>query len=404
MRHCLWIACALLLWSGCTGPGVGQKEGQTESAGAQERTLLEWISSENPPGGESPGAEVPTVDTSGGNDAGNPSDAGGPSESGGPSDTGGTSEPTKVPDDTQVPDTAGGVDRSVGPEGAPSPDVAAGSCQGMAGMKSGETTWKLKHDGVTRSFRVFIPPQYDGKKQLPVLLNFHGLSMTGSQQQLVTSMNALAAKQGFVAVHPDGRGVPQSWNGGLCCSPASSLLKSKDVDFTRAMLDEMQAKLCLDASRVYATGISNGAYMAYRLACDLSDRITAIAPVAGLLLSSPCRPKRPLSVIHFHGTADLIVPYEGRKLVGWPSAKDSIQVWIKHNACPSQPKQVFNNGDTTCEEYGPCKGGTKVRLCVVKNGGHTWPGGTPLPGMGKTTKDINASAEIWKFFSPHRIP
>jgi polyhydroxybutyrate depolymerase len=312
-------------------------------------------------------------------------------------------EPPVVPDQRVGPEPPVVPDvRPPVPEPSPEPPPV-GVCQGKA-QKSGETTWSLKHDGVTRTFTVYIPPQYNGSTPLPVVLNFLGLNMSASTQKLLTDMNTEAGKRGFIVVHPNGRGIPQSWNGGLCCSPASSLLKSKDVDFTRAMLDELEKKLCINTKRIYATGISNGAYMAYRLGCELSNRIAAIAPVAGILLTSPCQPKRPLSVIAFHGTADAIVPFEGRKIIGWPYVQDSIDFWVKHNGCAKSPKRMFNKGDTYCDEYSGCKGGTKVRLCVTKSGGHTWPGGFPVPGLGKTTKDINATQVGWQFMSQHQLP
>lgn len=303
------------------------------------------------------------------------------------------SEPV-LPDVSTLPEPSAPPERREPPQS---------TCSGK-GQKSGVFEWSLKHDGVTRKFTVFIPPQYNGSKLLPVMLNFHGLSMSGGTQELLTGMHAQAAKSGFIAVHPNGRGIPQSWNGGLCCSPASSLLKSKDVDFVRKVLDMIESKLCVDKKRIYATGISNGAYISYRLACELSDRIAAIAPVAGIQLISPCRPKRPMSVIAFHGTADAIVPFEGRKIIGWPSVQDSVGFWVKHNGCRPQPKQVFSKGDTTCNEYSGCQGGTRVRLCVTKGGGHTWPGGFPVPGLGVTTKDINATEVGWSFLSQSSLP
>lgn len=277
------------------------------------------------------------------------------------------------------------------------------SCQGLQAL-SGEQKWKLKHDGVERSFAVDIPPQYDPTKPMPLILNFHGLSSNGWQQKLLSKMTDLGKKEGFLVVYPEGRGIPQSWNAGKCCAPANSLLQAKDVDFVNELLNELERKLCIDKRRIFATGMSNGAFMTYRLACELSDRIAAFSPVAGSLIIQPCQPKRPIPLLGFNGTSDTLVPYPGSALLGFPSVEETFRFWAKHNGCGETPDRTYDKGDTYCNTFRQCKDGVTLTTCVVKNGGHTWPGGFPIPAMGKTTQDIDASETMWEFFKKHPLP
>ncbi len=395
----------IVLISGCTGtiiPNQSQKDGQASYEASFEYTRPSESSTTNeriitpqerttPPNEKTIGPEPTGPEPTG-------------PEPTGPEPTG--PEPTvrdAGPEPT-LPDTPKQPDHSVTPEPTvelPPEPPPTGSCNALSAI-SGSKSWTIKHDGVTRTFTVYIPKSYKPTQRTPIVLNFHGVNSNAWQQQFISDMNAVADKKGFITVHPEGRS--NSWNGGLCCSPASSLLKSKDVDFVRKMLDYIEGKLCIDKKRVFAAGLSNGAYMAYRLACELSDRIAAVSPVAGLLLSSPCKPVRPISVIAFHGTSDAIVPYNGYPLIGWISVPNSVKHFYTHNKCNSAPQQVFKKGDTTCEEYSGCQAGTKVRLCTTQGGGHTWPGGFPVPGLGKTTKDINASETMWTFFQQHPLP
>ncbi len=308
------------------------------------------------------------------------------------------SEPPATPDGS-VPE-APAPPESSGPEPKPSP-----TCQGLSVMQAGEQKWTLKHDGVTRRFNVDIPPQYDPTKPMPLVLNFHGLSSNAWQQKLLSKMTDLAKKEGFLVVYPEGRGVPQSWNAQKCCTPASSVLKSKDVDFVKKMLDNLESKLCIDKRRIFSTGMSNGAFMTYRLACELSDRIAAFAPVAGTLLTDPCKPKRPIPLLVFNGTSDTLVPYSGSKVLGFPSVEDSMVFWAKHNGCDPKPGRTFDKDDTYCNTYNNCTNNVQLTLCTTKNGGHTWPGGFPIPiVLGKTTKAIIATDEMWTFFKKHPLP
>jgi polyhydroxybutyrate depolymerase len=191
--------------------------------------------------------------------------------------------------------------------------------------------------------------------------------------------------------------------------------KIDDVEFTRRILDDLARSANIDPKRVFATGMSNGGIMSYLLASELSDRIAAIAPVGGPMGTETCKPKRSVSVIHFHGTDDEHAPFKGGKGKGpsgteFYSVEHSIQAWVKANGCEKEPvvmklPDTAKDGTTiTCKTYGSGKDGAEVVLIVIEGGGHTWPGQEPrLKALGKSTKNISANDLMWEFFEKHPI-
>ena len=187
--------------------------------------------------------------------------------------------------------------------------------------------------------------------------------------------------------------------------------KADDVAFIGKLLDDLGTVVKVDEKRVYACGMSNGAMMCYRLAAELSDRIAAIAPVAGTIAIEESKPKRPVPVIHFHGTKDTFVPFEmakGKRLVHEAQGvEDSIQTWVKLNGCDEKPKTdvLSKDGDemkVTRKTYGGGKDGAEVVLIVIEDGGHTWPGQKPpVSFMGKSAMNISANDLMWEFFQKH---
>ncbi len=273
-------------------------------------------------------------------------------------------------------------------------DAAVASCTGLESQPL-DSVWTLESGGRTRSFQVHVPESYDPATPMPLVFDLHGLAMDSDQQIWLSHMNEFADDHGFVAVHPDGIG--NSWNAGGCCGTASSS-DVDDVGFVSDMIDSLSSELCIDASRVFATGMSNGGHMSYRLGCDLADRITAVAPVAGTNTTDSCSPSRPVPLIHFHGTADLVVPYNGNLTESLPPVVETTTAWAVRNGCSETRTEVFANGDSVCEEFDDCPLGGQVTLCTVDGGGHTWPGGSPMVGLGTTTDDLSATAAMWEFW------
>lgn len=277
----------------------------------------------------------------------------------------------------------------------------AKACDGRTGQPLDQTL-TLTFGGVSRTVDVHVPKNYDPKKPSALVLDFHCYGGDEKQEQGLTHINEKADAAGFVSVHARGTGGLLSWNAGACCGDAKTT-GVDDVGFVRAMLDVLDATLCLDPKRIFATGFSNGGFLSYRLACELADRVAAVAPVASVLGITSCAPKRPVPVMHFHGTSDPLVPWGGDPSLGYPSVLDTHAGWAKRNGCGSTTKEIYRKGDTHCDTYDGCPAGVAVTLCTVDGGGHTWPGGFAAlgPGNGKMTTDISATDAMWDFFVTH---
>lgn len=279
----------------------------------------------------------------------------------------------------------------------------------------GDHSRKLAVDGQDRNYLVHIPPKYDPMKPTPVVLAFHGGGANASNMVAFSGLNKKSDEVGFIVIYPSGTGRLEkvlTFNAGNCCSYAMNN-KINDVDFTRKILDDIAKVANIDPKRVFATGMSNGGIMAYLLASELSDRIAAIGPVSGPMGTVNCKPKRPVSVIHFHGTADENAPFQGGKGKGqsgtdFYSVEHSINAWVKANGCKSDPivsmlpEKVKDGTSVVRKTYGSGKDGSEVVLIEIKGGGHTWPGQEPrLKVLGKSTKNISANDLMWEFFEKH---
>lgn len=279
----------------------------------------------------------------------------------------------------------------------------------------GDHVRKLMVGGQKRTYLVHVPKGHDPKKSAPVVLALHGAAMNGPMMARFTGLNKKSDQAGFVVVYPSGTGAGPflAWNaGGLTGKWARG--KADDVAYVGKLLDDLGTAVKVDEKRVYACGMSNGAMMCYRLAAELSDRIAAIAPVAGTIAIEESKPKRPLSVLHFHGTKDTFVPFARAKgkapsFVKLKGVEESIRAWVKLNGCAEKPKidTLSKEGDemkVTRKTYGGGKDRSEVVLVIIENGGHTWPGRTPPASfMGKSAKNVSANDLIWEFFQKHRL-
>jgi polyhydroxybutyrate depolymerase len=264
---------------------------------------------------------------------------------------------------------------------------------------------------VARHYDVFAPPNLPAGRPLVIVL--HGNGGTGHQIRTFTHFDDLAAREGFVVAYPDAIG--HHWNDGRP-EAANGSDDVDDVGFIAKLIDELATRYASDRTRIYVTGISNGGIMSYRLACELGDRIAAIAPVAGELAEvPPCALKAPVSVLAINGTADPLVPYDGGE-VGHHrghvhSAMDSTAYFARREGCgvarTSEAMADTDPGDDTRSErtrYTDCPRGIAVDLITVENGGHTWPGAAqylPRFAIGATSRDFDGSRYIWEFFAAH---
>jgi polyhydroxybutyrate depolymerase len=293
----------------------------------------------------------------------------------------------------------------------------ASHVMGEAHLVSGDHTRTLDVGDRTRSYLVHIPPKYDSKQPTPVVLAFHGGTGNASVMARFCGLNDKANSENFIVVYPNGTGRSEgvlTWNGGNCCGYAQ-WNNVDDVGFTRALLDDLAKVVNVDAKRVFATGMSNGGIMCYRLASELSDRIASIAPISGTMGTATCNPKRPVSVMHFHGTDDDFVPFKGGKgtysitQTNFYSVEHSIKAWVKADSCPEKPvvsdmpTKIDDSTIVQIKTYGPGKEETEVILVVINGGGHAWPGRERGPAFyfGKSTKNISANDMMWEFFKRH---
>ncbi|MFM8892525.1 MAG: alpha/beta hydrolase family esterase [Planctomycetia bacterium] len=273
-------------------------------------------------------------------------------------------------------------------------------------LPAGNHTRELEVENRTRSYLVHVPKRLP-EGPVPVVLALHGAGMNGPLMAWFSGLHAKADEAGFVAVYPNGTGSGTFlvWNAGGFWNAEG---RPDDVAFLGAVLDDLEAVLPVDPRRVYACGLSNGGMMCYRLAAELSDRIAAVAPVAGALMVRDPAPRRAVPLIHVHGTRDTLVPYGdgGRLIGGAPSARR----WAKLAGCGDDAQEADVAADdadlpVTLERWTSGRDGAEVVLVTVAGGGHTWPGQPPpVWFIGRSTKKFSANDLIWEFFVRHPLP
>jgi polyhydroxybutyrate depolymerase len=269
----------------------------------------------------------------------------------------------------------------------------------------GDKSGTLEIGGSTRSFIVHIPNGYDGRTPVPLVLVLHGATQSPEGAEIMSGMSAKADKEGFLVVYPGGTGriskIP-TWNAGACCGYAMEN-HVDDVAFLSALIDKLELDYSVDSKRVFATGISNGGMMSYRLACDLAEKIAAIAPVEGAQ-DIACHPSAPVSVIVFHGTDDHLVAYDGGSTpfqIGPrrsdSSVADTVAFWVKEDGCAPAPRHEETT-ELHTDFYSACRDANAVELYAIQGGHHAWPG-TRISG-----NSVPATEIIWAFFAKHPKP
>lgn len=266
----------------------------------------------------------------------------------------------------------------------------------------------IVHDGLTRTYSVYVPAIYDSTQATPLVFNLHGYSLAGWMQELYGDFRSIADTANFIIVHPDGtRNAIDNqtfWNAGFM--PASV----DDVGFIEALIDSLSEKYTIDSNRIYSTGMSNGGYMSYELACQ-SKRFAAIASVTGSMTKKTknnCTPQRAVPVMQIHGTADSSVMYEGDSLINSLHIDTIVRYWVANNICDTSPRVSIvpdidrtDGANAVHYVYQNGTNGATVEFFKVFGGGHTWPGASY--NIGVTCKDFSASEEIWRFFSQYTL-
>jgi polyhydroxybutyrate depolymerase len=309
-------------------------------------------------------------------------DDGGAALPAGSPDSGAVDAASPVIDGPPAPDDAAGP-----PAGADArvevPDAAAADCAPSDWAPGASATIALRHDGRDRSYAVHVGTAVTAGRPVPLVVNFHGLHNSPAIQEIFSRMNAVADREGFIVVNP--QGIEASFNAGNCCGPAAEQ-GIDDLGFTRAIVADVAARACVDRRRVYATGFSNGGFMAHRVGCEAADLFAAVAPVAAGNAVTRCAPGRPVPVITFHGTADTVVEYA----TGQRAAAD----WATRNGCTGEPTRVAH-GTAYCDRWTTCGAGVAVEMCTIPNLWHLWP---------SASSAHPASPAIWSFLSGYTLP
>lgn len=295
----------------------------------------------------------------------------------------------------------------------------------LPGKKGKDARLNMVHAGLKRTFKIHVPPSYTGSSKLPLVIALHGRGATGESMILITrkGFNDLADRDEFIVVYPDA--IELNWNDGRSDEESRDRAHVENIDdvgFISALIDLLIKDFNVDPGRVYVTGISNGAIMSYRLACEIASRIAAIAPVDGnmpYMLVKFCKGCGPVPVLAINNINDPVVPFEGgeiythfRKRLGKVlSTDDSVSFWVRRNRCSTEAvvsrledKDPNDGTRVIVKHYPGGEAGTEVFLYAIEGGGHTWPGGfqyLPERIIGKTSRDIDASEIIWSFFKRH---
>jgi polyhydroxybutyrate depolymerase len=297
------------------------------------------------------------------------------------------------------------------------------------GLPPGDHTVRLRHDGVLRDAIVHVPPAAVRGEPLPAMLAFHGGGGTSAGFRDYAGLDAVADSAGFLVVYPDGTGPLRNrlltWNAGGCCGPAMQR-NVDDVGFIIALLADLDRRTPVDERRVYATGHSNGAMMAYRLAAEHADRIAAIVPVGGAMMLNRFAPSRAVPVLHIHSVDDPRALYEGglgppfpgtNNRVDHKPVQDGLDQWIRNNGCSASPTELERRSGRPASpeashtavklSWTPCTSGADVMHWRLTVAGHGWPGqgasGSPEAIIGPRTSIVNAAREAWAFASRYTL-
>lgn len=270
-------------------------------------------------------------------------------------------------------------------------------------------------ENINRKYLVYIPKSFEKEKKATLLFAFHGGGGNADQMLKNYGIKEKADELGFIAIFPNGysrfpNGMLASWNADACCANARDK-KINDVSFVKEILNEVKLKYKIDENKIYATGMSNGGMMTYKLACEMSDTIKAIASVAGTDSTYTCNPKQKISILHIHAKDDDHILYDGgagpgafenkNKIYEFNSVSQTVYKWRELNDLSNvRAETILKTNGATCKVYyNEEKYQTKVQLCTTETGGHSWPGVVSQRIKKEPSMSINANDVMWEFFN-----
>jgi polyhydroxybutyrate depolymerase len=309
--------------------------------------------------------------------------------------------------------------------------ISGGATAAVAADDSGECrlaypagthTLTIQSGGIVRTAIIHVPRSYAGMKRIPMVLTLHGSQANAEIQMAISEMAAAAEKHSFIAVAPQGiLAAPPGfrWNVPGVTLPAGQ--PPDDEAFLSDTIDAVKSVVCVDAKRVYGTGYSGGGRMISQYACDHPERMAAIAPVVGLRAGYPisgqdypdpatCTPGRPVPVLAFAGTADMVNPYAGGGAPYWQyGALAALQRWSELNDCKQDLQTTAVTEHASLLAYSACRQNAVVQMYVAEGAGHTWPGSEYSVelyegALGEVTFEIEATDLMWRFFTLHPLP
>lgn len=278
----------------------------------------------------------------------------------------------------------------------------------------GDNTYRFNEtitvDGIVRSYTLNLPPGYYDSSAFSLVIALHGGGGSGTQFETTSRLTDKANASGFIVVYPDGTVQIKTWNAGTCCGYAVTK-QVDDVKFISAMIDKLVSTYKINPKKVYATGHSNGGMLCYRLACELSNKIAAIAPnSSSMVVTSPCNPSRAIPVLHMHSKLDQNVIYTGGVGIGvsgvyCPPIDSVLHVFSLKNNCSNPSQVVFSNSLYTFTKWSSCTNNVTIQYYLTNDGGHGWPGGLPGgPNSDTPSTAINANNLLWDFFQQYQLP
>ena len=260
--------------------------------------------------------------------------------------------------------------------------------------RSGMKRCSFKHDNLDRFYYIYTPNNIDTNESIPVLFAFHGYGSSAMRHLSYTNYFPIADSENLVVIYPQGATtatLSAHWNVGGWTSKSTI----NDLDFVDTIIGLTKDKIQIDETRIYSSGMSNGGYMGYHLACNLSSKFAAIASVTGSMTNdtyNDCNPVHPTPILQIHGLLDFVVPYDGN--AGSKSISDVIDYWVNYNSCSTDQDTVIKYDDYSLivyDTYASCLNDVNVKLILHPEMGHDWPS--------LQSYNINASAEIWNFVS-----
>jgi polyhydroxybutyrate depolymerase len=286
--------------------------------------------------------------------------------------------------------------------------VALAAVEAIAYFNANRSTNTLVSSGSTREYTLHVPPQYAGHQPMALVISLHGAGMWPAAQQHTSQWDGVADREGFIVAYPSGLGG----NGPRIWEVTAGASYRQDVTFIGDLIDELSRNYAIDPRRIYVNGFSNGGGMSFVLSCTMSQRIAAVGLVdsAQTLPWSWCKDERPVPMIAFHGTGGDAAPYKGGS--SWvslgkpvfPDIEQFVTNWARRNRCSPAKIESSIAADITRIDFPGCAEAPVV-LYRIEGGGHTWPGGGHIAPwfVGSTTRSIDASDLMWRFFKDHPL-